>query len=229
MINKQAVQLNEEGLQLLRDGKIEESVDVFLKAIQADENYPFPYCHIGNILAGADKQEEAITWFEKAIQLHPEMATAYYGLANAFYSLHQWDDALYSFQLAHDKGLQDGDLFYMMGMTYLHKGEGHEAIALAYFQSAVEKNEKDVESLFQRGLCSAYLGHLAQAKEDFYRVVELDQKHSDAYFNLGVAYSYEGNSEKALAHFDKAIEVQPNHFLALHARKQLREAEEKSE
>ena len=222
MSRAEAEKLNEMGIEYLQNGKAQEAMEAFAKAIEEDETYSLPYSHIGNLLAATDRHEEAINWFHKAIQLDDSMAIAYYGLGSSLFSLEKWAEAIHMFKEAQRRGLDHGDLYFMLGMSHLSKGEGNEAIALAYFQTAIEKNPEDIEALFQRGLCSAYLGHLEQAKRDFLAVTQKDETHSDAFFNLGIAYSYEENAEKALEYLDKAVEIQPNHILALHARKQIR-------
>lgn len=222
MSRTEVEQMNQAGITLLQDGNVEEALTTFIKAIEVDESYPYPYCHIGNILAAANQTDEAISWFNKAIELDQEMATAYYGLGSALFNLEDWDEAIRQYECAEQKGLNNSDLYFMMGMAYRNKGDGKEARALAYFQRAVDQNPEDIEAIFQRGLCSAFLDHLNQAKQDFITVISHDEDHADAYFNLGVAYAYEGEIEQALEQLDKAIEIQPNHFLALQAKKQIK-------
>jgi tetratricopeptide (TPR) repeat protein len=216
-----AEEVNQEGIAYLQDGKIEQALEKFSEAIEQDRTFPYPYCHIGNVLSAAHQHEDAVPWFQKAIELDPEMGSAYYGLGNALYALEKPAEALDMFRQAEQKNLQNGDLYFMIGMCFMQQGKDNARRALAFFHRAVEFDPADTEAIFQRGLCAAYLQELDQAKQDFQAVIELDDQHADAHFNLGVAYAYEAHKDKALEHVEQALRLQPEHELAYHAKKQI--------
>jgi tetratricopeptide (TPR) repeat protein len=216
----EAEKKNEEGLRQLEEGYVQEAVTSFTQAIELDPDFAAPYCHIGSILSAANQTEQAIQWFDKALELE-ELADAHYGKASALYNLEQWQSALDHYQRAEKLGLKNADLYYMIGMTLKQQEDGHEKLALAYFQLALDEDPTDLEALFQRGLCSAFLNHFAPAKQDFLQVLEWEQDHADAHYNLGVIYLYEEDRDQASEHFERALRIQPHHVLALHAKKQL--------
>lgn len=223
MNRTEAEQLNEEGVQLLQEGKGQEALETFIKAIQHDDSFAFPFCHVGNILAASNHFEEAIDFFHQAIKRDEEMATAYYGLGNALFSMEKLEEAVVAFKQAEEKGLHNGDVYFMLGMCYKDQGDDYLTQALAYFQRALDMNPDDLEAIFHRGLCSAQLHHLDQAKKDFVHVINEQPDHADAHFNLGIAYIFEEDLQKAKQYLDKAIDIQPDHLLALNAKKHLEE------
>lgn len=126
------------------------------------------------------------------------------------------------FEKAYRTGMENSDLFYMLG-TSLMKLE-QPKLAMPYLQRAAELNDADYEARFQYGMCLANEGMLDEAIAQFSKVTELDPTHADAYYNLGVAYAYQENREKALAMLNKAIEIQPDHLLSVRAKELLEEA-----
>jgi tetratricopeptide (TPR) repeat protein len=97
-------------------------------------------------------------------------------------------------------------------------------LALPYLQRAVELNERDVEALFQLGLCLAQLEFVDEAMTYFQQTIALDERHADAHYNLGVAYAYKDDIKTALEMFTKALDIQPDHLLAGHGKKLMEKA-----
>ncbi|AFY35924.1 Tetratricopeptide TPR_1 repeat-containing protein [Calothrix sp. PCC 7507] len=55
---------------------------------------------IGNVLNAQGKQKEALASHQKALQLNPNLATAYNGIGNALYDQNKIDDAVATYQKA---------------------------------------------------------------------------------------------------------------------------------
>src|SRR5699024_11943694 len=101
-------------------------------------------------------------FFDKAVELQPGAATAYYGLGNVYYQQKKYKEAQKNYKKAIESGLEEGDVFYMLGMAF--KGDEQDLLALPYLLRATEINPKDTESLFQYGLT------LAQTRSEERRV-----------------------------------------------------------
>ena len=145
----------------------------------------------------------------------PEAATAYYGAGNIYYNQENFNEAKNMYEKALKKGLDQGDLHYMLAMSLVAIDQSR--LALPYFGRAVELNEEDCDARFQFGLCLARLDFVDEAMVQFQTVVELDEDHADGYYNLGVAYAYKENATKAKEMLERALTIQPDHLLAGHA------------
>ena len=86
--------LTEEGSkQLLRYSKFDEAEETLTKAIKYDKGNYEAYYYRGCARVNAQKYEEAIADFEKAVELKPDYADAYFNLGRTYYLMHDEDKA----------------------------------------------------------------------------------------------------------------------------------------
>ena len=91
----------DEGAKLmLRYSKFEEAEEAFTKAIKYDKNNYEAYYYRGCAKVNASKHREAIADFEKAVELKPDYADAYFNLGRTYYMLNDEDKACEYYQLA---------------------------------------------------------------------------------------------------------------------------------
>ena len=93
--------LTEEGSkQLLRYSKFDEAEETLTKAIKYDKGNYEAYYYRGCARVNAQKYEEAIADFEKAVELKPDYADAYFNLGRTYYLMHDEDKACENYKLA---------------------------------------------------------------------------------------------------------------------------------
>ncbi len=87
-----------------RLGQREEAIKMCHHAIKTDPDLGVPYNDLGVYLMELEKWEEAIQWFEKAIQAqHYETAHhTYFNLGRIYTHLGDWQSGLTYYTLAHD-------------------------------------------------------------------------------------------------------------------------------
>ncbi|MDN8771543.1 tetratricopeptide repeat protein, partial [Staphylococcus aureus] len=79
-----------------------------------------------------------------------------YSLGNLYYELERYQEAADSFQNATKQGMENGDLFFMLGMSFVQMEE--LTLAMPYLLRSVELNPEDGEALFQYGIVLARSG-----------------------------------------------------------------------
>lgn len=208
---------NQTGIQYMQEGKWEEAAKSFAEAIEEHPEDPVAYINFGNVLTAVGDTERAMNFFDKAISLDENATAAYYSKGSVFYDNQSFDEARKMFELAMKKGLDNGDNFFMLGMSLAQLGSSK--LALPYLQRSTELLEKDAEAHFQYGLCLAREAFIDEAIKALEQAISLDPEHADALYNLGVAYGYKENGDKALEMFNRALEIQPDHLLAGHGKK----------
>ncbi|MFT9596724.1 tetratricopeptide repeat protein [Mesobacillus sp.] len=208
---------NEIGIEFMKEGKWEEAAKAFAEAIDAQPENPVAYINFGNVLTAVGDTERAMNFYDKAISLDENATAAYYSKGSVYYDNQNFEDARKMFELAMKKGLDNGDNFFMLGMTLVQMGSNK--LALPYLQRSTELLENDAEAHFQHGLCLAREGFIDEAINALELAISLDSQHADAIYNLGVAYGYKENGDKALEMFNRALEIQPDHLLAGHGKK----------
>ena len=75
---------NLQGIQYMQEGKWEEAVKVFNEIIEESPEDPIAYINFGNLLATLDDNERALQFFQKAIELDEDAASAYYSMGICF-------------------------------------------------------------------------------------------------------------------------------------------------
>ena len=95
----------EEGSKLLlRYSNYEEAEETLTKAIKYDKHNFEAYYYRGCAKVNAKKYNEAIADFEKAVELKPDYADAYFNLGRTYYLLNKEDKACENYKLADKYG-----------------------------------------------------------------------------------------------------------------------------
>jgi tetratricopeptide (TPR) repeat protein len=93
--------LTEEGSkQLLRYSQFDEAEETLTKAIRYDKGNYEAYYYRGCARINAKKYNEAIADLEKAVELKPDYADAYFNLGRTYYLMHDEDKACENYKLA---------------------------------------------------------------------------------------------------------------------------------
>ena len=85
---------------LLRYSQYDEAVEVLTKAIKYDKNNYEAYYYRGCAQVNAKRYEEALTDFEKAVELKPDYADAYFNMGRTYYLQQNEDKACEYYKLA---------------------------------------------------------------------------------------------------------------------------------
>ena len=97
--------LTEEGSkQLLRYSQFDEAEETLTEAIKYDKGNFEAYYYRGCARINARKYNEAIADLEKAIELKPDYADAYFNLGRTYYMMHDEDKACEYYKLAAQYG-----------------------------------------------------------------------------------------------------------------------------
>ena len=168
------------------------------------------YFKRGNVKFRNTDLEGAIADYDKAIELNPRYAIAYFnrGTIMALKVKGDLDGALADF----DKSIE---LNSCLMQTYLKTGKakvlkGDLDSALADFDKAIALNSCLAEAYFNSGKVKDFKGDLDSALADYDKAIEFKPSHAGAYVNRGIIKSNKDDLDGALADYDKAIELDPN-------------------
>ena len=90
--------------QLLRYSDFQKAEETLTKAIKYDKNNFEAYYYRGCAKVNAMKYQEAIKDFQKAVELKPDYADAYFNLGRTYYMIHDEDKACEYYKLADHYG-----------------------------------------------------------------------------------------------------------------------------
>ncbi len=133
---------------------------------------------------GKRSQENAIRMYDKAIEIDPEYAPAYSGLADSHATLYMFFDT----------------------------SQSHCERAQWASTRASELAPNSAEAHVSRGLAELQVEGFELAEKAFERAIEIDPHMFEAYYYYGRASAAQGKFEKAAELFEKAAELRPEDY-----------------
>ncbi len=116
---------------ILQDqGKVEEAIFMYNKAIETDDKFYKAYYNLGNIYLNDGRPNMAIEEYKKVIKLKPEYAYAHYNLGCAYIKLGKYSKAKFELLTATDYKNNVADFHY--NLAYVYKKLGKEKQAKTY-------------------------------------------------------------------------------------------------
>ena len=175
----------EEGVTLSNAGKNDEAIAKFNEVIAQVPKCPECYSNIGANYAQKKDWAQAEASYKKAIEVDPNAADAYNGLANVYNAQKKFDQAA-------EASAQAMKLASAAGAAGGAAGGGASASAM-----------------FNQGVILWNAGKIPDAKKQFEDAVKADPKLADAHYWLGMANLNEGKMPDAATHFDEYLKLAP--------------------
>ncbi len=160
---------------------------------------------------------EAIGYFQQAVELDPEFALAYVGLADSTY-LHTLysglpeDEMLPKMEAAIDQALELDDQLgeaYVSLAVFLGLKNGDAAAQEVAFKRALELNPNYATAHQWYGSFLVTHGRAEEGLAHRRKALELDPLSANINLVTGMTLSRLGRFDEALAHHEKAIEIDP--------------------
>jgi tetratricopeptide (TPR) repeat protein len=169
----------DEGVALSREGKYDDSVAAFNRAIALNPKCPDCFYNIGFAYAQKKDYAQSEENYKKALEVKPDYAEAYNGLANIYNAQRKFDLAAEAsskasqLSAAAPGALQGGnaDALYNEGVILWNGGKIPDA--KAKFQAAIAANPNHAESHYQLGMALVNEGKLPEAGTEFNTYLKL--------------------------------------------------------
>ena len=178
--------------------------------------------HQGNDKHQSGDYQGAIADYDKAIQLGPQFADAYYNRGNARSALGDYQGAVADCDKAIQLDPRSADAYYNRGNARSALGDYEGAVA--DYDKAIEFNPQSADAYYNRGNARNALGDYEGAVADYDKAIQLDPQFADAYYNRGNAGNAFGDYQGAVADYDKAIQLRPQFADAYYNRGNARNA-----
>jgi len=162
----------------------------------------FAYCQLGNYT-------QAVSDYNKAIELDPQLADAYVGRGLSYANQGKFVQAISDYNKAITLEPTFAEAYNNRGIFYLHQGDSIQAIS--DLTKAIYEDPLDVKAYYNRGCSYAKQGNSIQAVSDYSRAIEIDSSYADAYYNRGLSLAQQKFFAQALFDFNKTIEINPNY------------------
>lgn len=130
------------------------------------------YPRLARIYAAEKNTDKAIEYLQKSIDADPTNQPMKIIAATAALEAGLTEKALTFLATVDDAGLQNGDGYYDIAVSFLRKGDSVNAVS--FFSKALAKDPKITEAYYWRGISYVQQGKIAEAKADMQKVVELE-------------------------------------------------------
>lgn len=179
--------LIKQGVSLLRDGKAQESLDLFTKAQRLDPNGSKPHYYIASALERLGEPDSARFEYETAIKISPKYVEALTGLGRLMRKQGKPAEGTAKLEEAVKYNAKDAPALYALGQSYLE--DKRYADAEKVFRKGTLL--KQGRALFLAGTALALegKGDTKQAEELFIRARETDPNNLRVRIDLGGFYS----------------------------------------
>jgi protein O-mannosyl-transferase len=196
------------GITLARDGRTDEAVGHFYKAMEIAPHYADPHCNLAVILLDSGHVDEATLHFQKALEIKPDYAEAHLGLGSVLEDLGRIDEAMAHYRQALEIKPDYAEAHYNLGAVLAGRGRLDEAIAQYEQAVEIEPDFADAHNNLANALVGR--GRLDEAIAHYRKVLEIKPDFAEVHNNLGLVLVRRDQLDDAIAHFRKALEIKPD-------------------
>jgi protein O-mannosyl-transferase len=196
------------GFYLYGQGKTDEAMVNYLKALEINPAYEDALNNMGYALAAQHKYAEAIGYYERALRVRPNHADVHNNLGNALADLGRSEEAIEHYRRALDANPEHPDA---------HNNLGIALAALGKIDAAIDQFHDALRFKPNNAGAHSNLGNALAAKRDFEGAVKeyqeslrLNPDDAQAHNNLGNVLSELRKLDEAIPHYTQALRLNTN-------------------
>lgn len=194
------------GLNAQADEVVEISEDTLLVSVEAQE-----FFNQGVLMFNQQQYEEALSFYNKAIEISPVFEAAYKNRAYLFIKLKEVDNAQTDFEYLLTFAEKLDDVYFELGIIMEQKGNTEKAIE--YFALAQKSAPNNAEYAYVLGLQHFKNNDFDLAIEAYSAAIKIEEI-ATAYNDRGSCYFSLGEIKLAISDYEKATKKDPNLALA---------------
>ncbi len=197
------------GNALAAQGRIEEAIAHYRRALGLNPGFPDAHTNLANALRVLGSNEQAIAHFERALELKPNQASVHNNCANALRVLGRQDKAIGHYERALAIQPDYVEAHHNLGLALAACGDLGRAIA--HYQRAVTLAPDFVEGHYNLGNALWAQGQNEQAIAHFERVLVLRPSSGQAHNSLGNVRWAQRHFNEAASHYERALALMPEY------------------
>ena len=197
------------GNALKDQGKLNEAIDAYNKAISLNPNYGDAYTNLGTAHQDQGKLDEAIDAHKKSISLKPDYAVAYNNMGVVLQDQGKFEEAIDAYNKAISLNPNQAEPYSNIGNTLKDQGKLDEAIEA--YNKAISIKPDYTDAYYNLGVALQEQGKLEEAINAYKKAISIKPSHAEAYINMGNAFYDQGKIDEAIEAYRKALSFNPNH------------------
>ena len=195
--------ISDVALELLQQGKPEEAVREWRKALEMDPEDPAALSNFATALDAAGKPDDALSQIRKALELDPDNYKSYTNFGVLLQKMGRLDEAVAALTKAIELNPDDAKAESSLGGVLLNQGKADEA--MAHLKKALEIDPVNSDANNNLGGLYARAGRFAEAIPLFRKSLEAEPDSFIPHYNLGRALAANGELEEGIRHLEKAV------------------------
>ena len=170
------------GNALKDQGKLDEAIAAYNKALSIKPDHADAYNNMGNALKDQGKLDEAIAAYNKALSIKPDHAEAYNNMGNALEDQGKLDEAIAAYNKALSIKPDHAEAYNNMGNALKEQGKLDEAIAA--YNKALSIKPDYAEAYYNMGVTLQEQGKLDEAIAAYNKALLIKPDYAEAARNL---------------------------------------------
>src|SRR3989344_2417399 len=167
----------------------------------------------GNDLLDLERYEEAISYYDRVLEIDPNDALVLNNKGVALYNLDRNEEALDYYDMALEIDPNYVSPLYNKGLLLNDLERYREAIP--YLDRALTIEPEDVDALDEKGYALASLGSHKEALEYYDKVLAIEPDAFDALFDKGFSLVELGRYDEGISYYDLVLEQDPKDVITL--------------
>lgn len=202
------------GVEYKRDGKIDQAVETFKKAIELQPGSTDSYIPLSRIYESKYGKDKSIELLQKGLKEAPESLALYDELGYIYKDSGDLDNASKVFQDAITKVQSNCDkanvarIFEGLGLVYYDNKKFD--LALETFNKALEQYPRSSTIYTNIGATYIAKGDIEKGITSLKTAIQLNPKDAVAHNNLGDILAQQGKISEAIIEFEKALKIDPD-------------------
>jgi tetratricopeptide (TPR) repeat protein len=199
----------EVGTALLQEGRVQEAVNEYERALRIDPDYGQPHGNLGIALIRLGRVEEGIEQCEQALRLNPDYAEAHNNMGAALEQAGRIQEAIVHYQQALRIKPDYAEAHKNLGSALGRMGKLPEAIG--QFEEAMRIKPDYADAHTQLGVLLDRLGRMPDAIGQFEQALQINPDDAEAHNNMGIALGQMGNVAEAIRQLEEALRIRPEY------------------
>lgn len=192
------------GLELVRQGRLDEGIELIEGAIQQVPDKADAHFNLGIAYTLKDALPKAIRAYQRAIRIDPKYGKAFYNLGTLYLKQGNIKEAIP--KLEHAVKLLSDPMKALWNLYEAYRSNGFFTKALTNLQRLIELESEDASLYNHLGICYVKLGDYAKAINAWKRSISLGASSPLIHYNLGKTYELSGTFRQATEHYHLFLE-----------------------
>lgn len=176
-----------------KSGRVLEAQDLTTQLISKNPNISFLYNLMGVILAGQNKTDEALEYYNKGIKIDPNFSMIYNNLGLLYANKSENDKAENFYKKSISLNYKNPEAHNNLGSLYKSLDNFKEAINS--YKEAIKIDPKFIHAYHNLGNAYTAMGNFNEAKINFIKVTKIDSNYTNSHRTLSRLIKYNSDHE----------------------------------